>query len=33
MSKKTTKSFKFKTDLGVEYSVNRNKITTKINWK
>ena len=31
MSKKTSKSFKFKTDLGAEYSVNRNKINTKIN--
>ncbi len=31
MEKKTRKCFKFKTDLGVEYSVNKHKITAKIN--
>lgn len=31
MDEKTSKCFKFKTDLGVKYVVNKNKITAKIN--
>lgn len=30
MPKKTTKNFKFKTDKGIEYSVNKVKIPAKI---